>query len=52
MMVNEIKEETLDPQDWDAMRSLAHQMVDDAIDNLQNVRQRPVWQPIPQDVKD
>jgi glutamate/tyrosine decarboxylase-like PLP-dependent enzyme len=52
MMVNEIKEETLDPQDWDSMRSLAHQMVDDAMDNLQNVRQRPVWQPIPQDVKD
>jgi glutamate/tyrosine decarboxylase-like PLP-dependent enzyme len=51
-MVNEIKEETLDPQDWDAMRSLAHQMVDDAMDNLQNIRQGPVWQPIPQDVKD
>lgn len=51
-MVNEIKEETLDPQDWDAMCSLAHQMVDDAMDNLQNVRQRPVWQPIPQDVKE
>ncbi|MCK5315805.1 MAG: aminotransferase class V-fold PLP-dependent enzyme [Anaerolineales bacterium] len=51
-MVNKIREETLDPQDWDAMRSLAHQMVDDAMDNLQNIRQGPVWQPIPQDVKD
>ncbi len=51
-MVNEIKEETLDPRDWDAMRSLAHRMVDDALDNLENIRQKPVWQPIPQDVKD
>jgi hypothetical protein len=23
--------ETLDPQDWEKMRSLAHQMVDDSI---------------------
>jgi glutamate/tyrosine decarboxylase-like PLP-dependent enzyme len=51
-MENLTSEETLDPQDWDAMRSLAHQMVDDALDYLQNVRQRPIWQPIPQDVKD
>jgi glutamate/tyrosine decarboxylase-like PLP-dependent enzyme len=45
-------EETLDPRDWDAMRSLAHQMVDDALDYLQEVRHRPVWQPIPPEVKD
>jgi aromatic-L-amino-acid decarboxylase len=44
-------EETLDPQDWNVMRSLAHQMVDDALDFMQNAHQRPVWQPIPQDVK-
>ena len=25
-------EETLDPQDWDAMRSLGHRMVDDMLD--------------------
>lgn len=36
-------EETLDPQDWDIMRPLAHQMVDDALDFMQNARQRPVW---------
>jgi glutamate/tyrosine decarboxylase-like PLP-dependent enzyme len=52
MNENNSTEETLDPQDWDAMRSLAHQMVDDALDCLQHVRQRPVWQPIPQEVKD
>jgi glutamate/tyrosine decarboxylase-like PLP-dependent enzyme len=43
--------ETLDPQDWDAMRALAHRMVDDAIDLLRNVGDGPVWQPVPEQVK-
>jgi aromatic-L-amino-acid/L-tryptophan decarboxylase len=42
--------ETLDPDDWGAMRALAHRMVDDAITYLETVRERPVWQPIPDDV--
>jgi glutamate/tyrosine decarboxylase-like PLP-dependent enzyme len=42
--------ETLDPQDWEKMRSLAHQMVDDSIDYLANVAERPVWQPVPEAV--
>lgn len=42
--------ETLDPQDWDAMRALAHRMVDDAISYLQTVRERPVWQAVPGEV--
>ena len=46
-----IIEETLDPQNWDSFRQLAHQMLDDMLDYQQNVRQRPVWQPVPQDVK-
>ena len=37
-------QETLDPADWDATRTLAHRMVDDAIDRLRDVRDRPVWQ--------
>ncbi len=43
--------ETLDPENWDEMRALAHRMMDDAIDYLQNVGDRPVWQPVPEDVK-
>ena len=39
--------ETLDPADWDALRELAHRMVDDAISYLEGVRDRPVWQPVP-----
>ena len=42
--------ETLDPENWEEMRALAHRMVDDAITYLETVRERPVWQPIPEEV--
>ena len=42
--------ETLDPENWDEMRALAHRMVDDALIYLQTVRERPVWQPVPAEV--
>jgi aromatic-L-amino-acid/L-tryptophan decarboxylase len=50
MEVTVTSEETLDPQDWNAMRSLAHRMVDDMLDYLQTVGERPVWQPYPPEV--
>ncbi|MFI5152666.1 MAG: pyridoxal phosphate-dependent decarboxylase family protein [Chitinophagales bacterium] len=37
------KEESLDPANWDDMRALGHQMVDDMLNWLQSVRDRPVW---------
>lgn len=43
--------ETLDPADWDTHRAVAHQMVDDAIDYLRDVRSRPVWQEMPPQVR-
>ena len=49
-MDNEMIFETLDPKDWDEMRALSHQMVDDAITYLETVASRPVWQPVPEDV--
>ena len=45
-------EESLDPQDWEAFRHLAHRMLDDMLDYQKDVRQRPVWQPVPAEVKD
>jgi len=42
---------TLDPADWPAFRSQAHRMLDDILDYLENIRQRPVWQPIPEYVR-
>ncbi len=46
-----MKEETLDPEDWEELRQFGHQMVDDMLDWLQTLRERPVWQPVPAEVK-
>jgi aromatic-L-amino-acid decarboxylase len=46
-----ISEETLDPDDWESARKLGHKMLDDMVDYLKTVRERPVWQNIPQQVK-
>ena len=51
-MNTRISEETLDPKDWEAMRALGHQMVDDMMTYLETVRERPVWQPIPEKVQE
>jgi aromatic-L-amino-acid/L-tryptophan decarboxylase len=50
-MTDNFNEESLDPQNWDEMRALGHRMVDDMLTYLQAVRERPVWQPTPDDVK-
>jgi len=39
--------EILDPQNWDELRAQGHRMLDDMIDYIATVRERPVWQPIP-----
>ena len=43
--------ETLDPEDWEAMRALGHRMVDDTMDYIETLRDRPVWQHAPPEVK-
>lgn len=43
--------ETLDPENWEEMRALARRMVDDALTYLETARDRPVWQPIPEEVE-
>ncbi len=42
---------TLDPVDADALRRLAHRMVDDSLDFLECVESQPAWQPLPESVK-
>src|SRR6185312_10712305 len=37
----------LDPGDWPAFRALGHRMLDEMIDHLETVRDRPAWQPVP-----
>ena len=48
---NVTKEESLDPEDWQLMRNLGHRMVDDMLTYLETVRDRHVWQPVPNEVK-
>ncbi|HCA26717.1 MAG TPA: cytochrome D ubiquinol oxidase subunit I [Betaproteobacteria bacterium] len=43
--------DTLDPSDWKDLRAQGHRMLDDMLDYLEHIRERPVWQPIPQDVR-
>jgi glutamate/tyrosine decarboxylase-like PLP-dependent enzyme/GNAT superfamily N-acetyltransferase len=42
---------TLDPENWDQLRTLAHRMVDDSIDYLATVRERPAWQRMPEEAR-
>ena len=42
---------TLDPTDWAAFAGLAHRLLDQALDHLRTVRERPVWQPVPDAVR-
>jgi glutamate/tyrosine decarboxylase-like PLP-dependent enzyme len=45
------KSETLDPQDWHDIRAQGHRMLDDMIDYAANIRERPVWSPIPDEIR-
>ncbi len=38
---------SLDPADWNALRTLGHQMLDDMLDTLQHIGNTPVWQAPP-----
>jgi aromatic-L-amino-acid decarboxylase len=42
---------TLDPADWPAFRAQAHRMLDDMLDYVRDIRDRPVWQPAPDEVR-
>ena len=44
-------EETLDPQDWGELRALGHRMVDDMLDYVATLRERPVWRPMSDEVR-
>lgn len=46
-----ISDPSLDPADWVSFRSQAHAMLDDMLGYLENIRERPAWQPIPEPVR-
>ncbi len=37
-------ESLLDPKDWEEFRKLSHEVIDDLIDYIRTVRNRPAWQ--------
>jgi len=41
------RDTSLDPEDWDGFRRLAHEALDHAIDSMARVRERPVWRKPP-----
>ncbi|MFX1456783.1 MAG: pyridoxal phosphate-dependent decarboxylase family protein [Promethearchaeota archaeon] len=41
---------TLDPEDWENLKNLGHEMLDDMLDHLRDIRKQPVWQQIPKEV--
>ena len=47
----EIRQLTLDPEDWASLRVLGHRMLDDMLDHMATLRQQPAWQPVPPDVE-
>ncbi|HWK44241.1 MAG TPA: pyridoxal-dependent decarboxylase [Stellaceae bacterium] len=43
----EVPTRSLDPEDWSELRALGHRMLDDMVDHLEGVRDRPVWRKLP-----
>lgn len=41
----------LDPADWERFRANGHEILDQLVDWLRDVRERPVWQPVPDGVR-
>ncbi|UCE28726.1 MAG: amino acid decarboxylase [Candidatus Bathyarchaeota archaeon] len=46
-----VSEESLDPEDWESMRELGQKMLGDMLTYLKTVRDRPVWQGVPDEIK-
>ena len=43
---------SLDPADWSELRALGHRMLDDMLDHLAGLRDGPVWQKLPDALRD
>jgi glutamate/tyrosine decarboxylase-like PLP-dependent enzyme len=42
---------SLDPEDWADFRTQGHRMLDEILDYIEGIRERPVWQPLPDEVR-
>lgn len=50
--IDENVEISLDPADWDGMKALGHRMVDEMMEYLRDVRERPAWKPVATSAKE
>ena len=41
----------LDPEDWEAVRGIGHRMIDDMLQYMRTVGERPAWEHLPDRVK-
>ena len=46
------QQETLDPESWERFRAHSHQVLDELMEWLRTVRERPAWQPVPEEVRE
>lgn len=46
-----VTEESLDPADWAELRDVAHRAIDDAIEHLRGLPDRPPWRDMPPEVR-
>lgn len=42
---------SLDPTDWSSARTIAYRSLDSAMTCVQSIREQPVWQPIPDEIR-
>ena len=45
------REESLDPESWDQFREYSHRVLDELLEWQRTLRERPVWQPLPETVR-
>jgi aromatic-L-amino-acid decarboxylase len=50
--LNTKPETGLDPDNWNDIKTLGYQMIDDMVDYLKNIGEQQIWKPVPQQVKD
>ena len=46
-----LREESLDPSDWAAARTLVHRAVDDMFEVMETIAEAPAWTPVPPEVQ-
>ncbi len=47
-----LRGQSLDPENWGSLRALGHRMLDDMFDSLEGLAGQPVWQKMPDAVRD